>query len=135
MTKRVIFFCVCFSLCAFFVYFNSFKKLRNYGFKDNNDKEFFELIKSDKVKVLDVRTNSEFVDGHIENAINIDISDSTFLDKCKSAFSKNDIIAVYCYAGSRSRRASDILSKNGFKVVNLKNGIVEWKKNNFPVVM
>jgi rhodanese-related sulfurtransferase len=117
------------------VYFNSFTKLRKYDFKDNNDKEFFELIKSDKVKVLDVRTNSEFVDGHIENAINIDISDSAFLDKCKSVFSKNDIIAVYCYAGSRSRRASDILSRNGFNVVNLKNGIVEWKKNNFPVVM
>ena len=130
MRRKDISFLIVVLISAFFIYLTSTK----YKFRNNNANEFFELIKGDKVKVLDVRTNSEFIGGHIENAINIDVSNSDFLEKCKNVFSKNDIIAVYCHSGTRSKKAAKILTKNGFNVINLKDGITGWGKENLPIV-
>ncbi len=129
--RRGLLFCVIGVICSCFMYLISCNK---YDFKEEGAKEISELIKNSKVKILDVRTNGEFAGGHIENAINIDVSNDNFLDECKRVFSKDDIIVVYCHAGSRSRKAASILKKNGFNVVNLRGGIVEWKGAKFPVV-
>lgn len=86
------------------------------------------LSKDDNAVVLDVRTENEFEDGYIENAINIDIylgqdfiSEIEKLDKSKSYF-------VYCRSGNRSGQACAIMSKLGFeKAYNLLGGMLEWE--------
>ena len=37
-------------------------------------------------------------------------------------------VAVYCRSGKRSREAARILTKKGFKVVNLDKGFEHWKE-------
>jgi len=80
--------------------------------------------------LLDVRTEEEYKEGHIPDAINIPISESESrigeLDKSKK-------IVVYCRSGGISRTASETLAQNGFEnVYNMLGGIEEWKMY-FPV--
>ena len=77
--------------------------------------------------VIDVRTPEEFVEGYIENAINIDIYNSNnFLDEIQK-FDKNSDVYIYCRSGARSYQACEILKQFGYKnVFNLVGGISEW---------
>lgn len=43
--------------------------------------------------------------------------------------SKDSTILVYCRSGRRSMDAAVILTKLGYKVVNLKGGIIEWEED------
>ncbi|MGM9833095.1 MAG: rhodanese-like domain-containing protein [Candidatus Limisoma sp.] len=103
------------------------------NYEDADVKGFSELIAKPDVVVLDVRTADEFNQGHIENALNIDINQSNFLEKAKSALPKDKTIAVYCRSGRRSAKAAERLSSEGYKAVNLSGGIVEWTNSNMPV--
>ncbi|CUT02710.1 rhodanese-like domain-containing protein [Candidatus Chrysopegis kryptomonas] len=88
----------------------------------------FEKLKKDKnVLLLDVRTREEFGAEHINGALNIPVQE---LENRLGELGKykNFEIVVYCRSGNRSKRASEILVKNGFKkVYNLVGGIIEWK--------
>ncbi|MCH5309569.1 MAG: rhodanese-like domain-containing protein [Prevotella sp.] len=103
------------------------------GYEDVGVKEFAELVADSSVVVLDVRTAEEFAEGHIERAINIDIKGEDFLVKAQSALPKDRMIAVYCRSGRRSADACDKLSAEGFRVVNLKGGILAWIDEKMPV--
>lgn len=91
---------------------------------------FSKLITEPNVLVLDVRTASEFQEGHISDALNIDIRQDGFLDKAKSLLPTDKTIAVYCRSGRRSANAAGQLASEGYKVVNLKGGINAWKEAN-----
>ena len=95
---------------------------------------FADQVTKTNVITLDVRTPGEFMEGHIEGAINIDVEGATFdseianLDKTKS-------YAVYCRSGRRSIVAVDKMSATGFeKLSNLENGINDWIANSLPLV-
>ena len=88
--------------------------------------QFAEIIRSDSVLLLDVRTADEYEAGHIANAKNIDVLKSDFKDKT-SALPAGKQIAVYCRSGKRSLVAANILAKMGYKVINLRGGWLEWK--------
>ena len=95
------------------------------GFKTIKEDEFVSLSKKSEAIILDVRTPSEYAEGHIEKAILVDYNSGNFeseidkLDKSKSYL-------VYCRSGGRSARASELMSKKGFKVYNLDGGISSW---------
>ena len=84
--------------------------------------------------VLDVRTAEEFGSetGHISSAILIPVGELEGrigeLDQFKS-----QPLLVYCRSGSRSRKASNLLSEKGFKVTMLDGGIVAWNNAGLPV--
>ena len=81
-----------------------------------------------KTKVLDVRTPKEFVEGHLPNAVNIDVMDSASFIKQIQLLKKRKNYVVYCRSGKRSLKASAILVQNGFKnIYNMEGGILEWK--------
>lgn len=85
------------------------------------------------VAIIDVRTESEFAEGHIAGAVNIDINSFTFDDKIKNLDTTKEYL-VYCQSGGRSARACSIMSELGFKnVVNLDGGISTWKGEGFEV--
>ena len=94
---------------------------------------FAERICSPDIVLLDVRSESEFNEGHLEGALNIDFSKDDCLDKAKSLLPVDKTIAVYCLRGRRSASSASKLADAGFKVLNLKGGITAWKKANMPV--
>ena len=103
------------------------------NFENADVKAFSELIEDSSVVLLDVRTASEFVEGHIEGAINIDQGQSDFMEKAKAALPTDKKIAVYCRSGRRSANAAGKLAAEGYRCVNLKGGILAWKEAGKPV--
>jgi rhodanese-related sulfurtransferase len=85
-----------------------------------------QMIESDpNLTILDVRTQSEYDAGHIQNATLIPISE---LGGRLGELDKNKEILVYCASGDRSATASQTLVDNGFsKVYNMLGGITAWK--------
>ena len=97
----------------------------NYVNADVN--EFAELVADTNVVVLDVRTASEYAEGHLERAINIDQAESDFIEKTKTTLPIDKKIAIYCRSGRRSANAAGRLAAEGYQCVNLKGGILAWK--------
>ena len=95
--------------------------------------EFAEQLKKDTdAQLLDVRTPSEFKNGHIQKAINVNINDKHFEDKV-AALDKTKPVYVYCLSGGRSKNAVKHLNAAGFKnVIELPGGMMEWRANNLP---
>ena len=103
------------------------------AFENTDVQGFAELIADTNVVVLDVRTASEFAEGHIQRAILIDQGQSDFVEKAKATLPKGKTIAVYCRSGRRSASAAGRLADVGYKCVNLKGGIIAWQGVNMPV--
>lgn len=81
----------------------------------NNSEEIKSYLKKDAV-ILDVRTQMEWDEGHIEGAEHIVLNTiPENLERIK-AFNK-PIIAV-CKSGGRSGAAQEFLSNNGLDVIN-----------------
>ena len=105
------------------------------NFENADVQEFAELIADSNVVVLDVRTAAEFAEGHIQGAVLIDQGQSDFMEKAKATLPTDKTIAVYCRSGRRSANAAGRLADAGYKCVNLKGGIIAWKKANMPVII
>ena len=95
---------------------------------------FAELIADSNVVILDVRKADEFAEGHIKGAILIDQFQSDFVEQAQAKLPKGKTIAVYCRSGRRSANAAGKLADIGYKCVNLKGGILAWKKADMPVM-
>lgn len=96
--------------------------------------EFAELIKTDNVIIVDVRTEKEFAEGHIKGAVNMPL-DTKFQGLLnKSTWDKGKTLAVYCRSGRRSNAAGRKFVDKGFKVVELGGGLIAWQKEEQPVV-
>ena len=88
--------------------------------------EFKTKIVSQKYILVDVRTESEFDDGHIKGAINIDYFSSTFSDEISDLGLETPVL-VYCKSGNRSGKAMKIMNDLRFKEVkNLIGGYKSW---------
>lgn len=89
-----------------------------------NAKEAKEMMDTQEVIIVDVRTQEEFNESHIENAIlitneNIDGEPTELPDK-------DAIILVYCRSGNRSAEASAKLANLGYTNVYDFGGIIDW---------
>ncbi len=70
------------------------------------------LIDSEpSLMILDVRTEAEFEEAHLGEAVNIPLNE---LEKRIKELDKEKAILVYCRTGARSAQASDILVENGY---------------------
>ena len=75
--------------------------------------------------ILDVRTQEEFDEAHIEGAILI--PDYEITDKAESVLKdKNQLILVYCRSGRRSKLAASDLVTLGYSNVKEFGGIIDW---------
>lgn len=95
--------------------------------------EFEQQIKANSVHLLDVRTPEEYAEGHIAGAVNIDVQSDDFQQLAEKELSKDSTILVYCRSGRRSLDAAEILTRLGYRVVNLKGGILDWQASGLPV--
>ena len=85
-----------------------------------------DLMKEDKLKIIDVRDEESFKYGHISKAINInDNNIKRFLDKT----SKDTPVLIYCYHGNNSKGAAEYFISQGYeKVYSLDGGYSDYKK-------
>ena len=88
--------------------------------------EFEKTLTESSVACLDVRTADEYADGHIANAFNADVREADFEKKVTAALPKSQTVALYCRSGNRSKKAAEILTTKGYKVVELNSGISGW---------
>lgn len=95
--------------------------------------EVYEIITNDEdYIILDVRTQDEYNEGHLDKALLIPVDD---LEKVVDKLPKEKPIIVYCRSGVRSRKAAEILVENGFSEVYDMGGILDWQKEGFPVIV
>ncbi|MBO4771404.1 MAG: rhodanese-like domain-containing protein [Bacteroidales bacterium] len=111
-----------------------FSQCNSQNFRSLNADDFEKAIQSPDIIVLDSRTAQEYADGHIRNAVNIDVKNADFEQKAVESLDKTKTIAVYCRSGRRSKIAAAILSKNGFTVIELDCGITCWASAGKEVV-
>ena len=75
--------------------------------------------------IIDARTDEEFAEGHIENAILI--PEYEIKDRAEKELPyKEQLILVYCRSGRRSKIASEELVKLGYTNVKEFGGIIDW---------
>lgn len=78
----------------------------------------------DKINIIDIRNVQSYNNNHIEGAINIPfekliVSPNSYLNPLKKYF-------IYCRCGLTSKKACQILSNIGYKVVNIDGGYEAW---------
>ena len=88
--------------------------------------ELAERVKTNHLKLLDVREPHELQISALPNAINIPLGQlAARLSELDSA----DEMIIFCKSGSRSARGLELLASAGFKKVkNLKGGINAWAR-------
>lgn len=117
-----------------------------YGFVTSLDKMNAPLEKSDlvnigelkrhldkkDVQIIDVRTESEYHNGHIKGVENIVL---TSLENNLDKISKDKPVIVHCQSGVRAAMAYSILKRNGVKNLRMySGGINEWTEQKNELV-
>jgi len=84
--------------------------------------------------ILDVRRQTEYDDGHIENSANLDYYSTTFTEDLNN-LDKTRMYIVYCKSGVRSANTLNIMDNLGFReAYNMEGGITDWIAAGFPIV-
>jgi rhodanese-related sulfurtransferase len=95
--------------------------------------EVYEIINNyEDYIIIDVRTQDEYNDGHLEKALLISVD---VLEDVVDTLPKDKPIIVYCQGGVRSRKAAEILVNNEFNQVYDMGGILDWIEEGFPIVV
>lgn len=91
------------------------------------------LINHEDAIMLDIRSQSEFDEGHILNAIHIPLTEINNRIK-EIEKHKDKPIIVSCRTGDRSATACRQLAQQGFlSLYNLEGGLLAWKDANLPI--
>ena len=77
--------------------------------------------------LIDVRSNQEYREGHLQGAINI--PDFEIAKRVQKEIpKKNQLIILYCQYGGRSQNAITIMKKLGYtNIYNLYGGLDSWQ--------
>jgi rhodanese-related sulfurtransferase len=106
-------------------FFGSFLK-RNPDYTNLDTSEFQKLIGENNSVIIDVRTEEEFSEKRIPNALLFNIYKPDFIEKIGN-LERGKKYLVYCKAGSRSAQACRHMVSLGFQnVYNLEKGITGW---------
>lgn len=103
-------------------------KPKTEGVEVLNADQFEQKLQMEDVQLVDVRTADEFAEGHLPNALNIDINGDEF-ELQTAKLDKEKPVMVYCKMGGRSAKAASKLKEQGFKnITDLDGGITSWKE-------
>ena len=103
--------------------------------KENDQGAIYVNITAEKAKqimdteegyiILDVRTQEEYDQGHIPDAIVI--SHEEIAEKAEKVLTdKDQLILVYCRSGRRSKIAAESLVELGYTNIKEFGGIIDW---------
>ena len=87
--------------------------------------EAYEMIASQEVVVVDVRTQEEYDGGHIENAVLLP-NESIGSEMPEALPDKEATLLVYCRSGRRSKDAAEKLLALGYQSVYDFGGVIDW---------
>ena len=87
--------------------------------------EAYEMMVSQEVVIVDVRTPEEYDGGHIPNAILVP-NESIGDDMPEALPDKEATLLIYCRSGRRSKEASEKLLKLGYKSIYEFGGVIDW---------
>lgn len=85
----------------------------------------YEMMNTQEVTIVDVRTQSEYDEGHIQNAVLIP-NETIGSEPPANLPDKNAVILVYCRSGRRSEEAARKLVNLGYVNVYDFGGINDW---------
>lgn len=89
---------------------------------------------SDDLVILDVRTQEEFDEAHIEGAVMLDFYRDDFAEEL-AKFDPDVSYVLYCRSGNRSSEARALMADLGFSSVeDIDSGIVGWQEAGLPLV-
>lgn len=71
--------------------------------------------------IIDVREPHEYVESHVENAINIPLGQIQQLPSLDHGIEPHDAVILYCRSGGRAGMACQVLASMGY--TNVTNGI------------
>jgi rhodanese-related sulfurtransferase len=99
-----------------------------------------EFVKENKMKIIDIRTEDEWIQyGVIKDAILITFFDEkngydidAFVAELNGVIEKNEIFAIICNTGSRTKLISNFLGKKlQYNVVNLTGGMAKLLREGY----
>ncbi len=87
--------------------------------------EAYEMMASQEVVVVDVRTQEEYDGGHIENAVLVP-NESIGSEMPEALPDKEATLLIYCRSGRRSKDAAQKLLTLGYQSVYDFGGVIDW---------
>lgn len=89
---------------------------------------------NNQVILLDVRTPEEYLEAHLPNSVNIDHEDILKnVGEIAGRFQGKKIYAI-CRSGGRSDLVVLALRQEKAEAYNIKGGMIEWSRLNYPRV-
>ena len=87
--------------------------------------EAYEMMISQEIVVVDVRTREEYDGGHIENAVLVP-NESIGSEMPETLPDKEATLLIYCRSGRRSKDAAQKLLALGYQSVYDFGGVIDW---------
>ncbi|MEC0205609.1 rhodanese-like domain-containing protein [Paenibacillus lautus] len=76
------------------------------------------------LNIIDVRETEEVAEGKIPGAVNIPLG---LIEFRKQELDRSKEYVMVCRSGGRSGRAAQYLESQGYRVVNMTGGMLEWE--------
>jgi hydroxyacylglutathione hydrolase len=85
------------------------------------------------LRIIDVRRETEFAEGHVKGAINMPLDEMADIVKFEASFSEHHNLYIHCNTGYRSVIAISLTKQQG--IHNLRNVTGGWQKiKEIPVI-
>lgn len=78
------------------------------------------MLEKEPLNVIDIRTNYEYLNGHIPTAKNID--KNVLVMYPNKYLNKEDTYYIYCQSGHSSNNIVNMLNSKGYNTVNIQGG-------------
>lgn len=82
--------------------------------RPNLEKGLEKMRAAEGAVLLDVRTEQEYEEGHLEGSINLPVNNLSAIN-----IEKEVPIFIYCFSGARAKSAESFLQKMGYHAVNI----------------
>ena len=89
------------------------------------DELIMDIPHDPNLKIVDVRRETEFADGHLADAVNLPLNEMTDVAEL-AQFEENENLYIHCAGGYRSVIAASLLKRQG--IHNLRNVVGGWGK-------
>jgi rhodanese-related sulfurtransferase len=89
-----------------------------------------ELAGAGDARLIDVRRDYEFAEGHLPGARQVEIN---HLTAQADSIPKDRVVVFYCRSGNRSGMAAAAFREGGWDAHNLAGGIVAWVEAGHPL--
>ena len=89
--------------------------------------DFIKHANVHNIQFLDVRTETEYQQGHISGAVNVNVLKAGKLEAYAQKLDPSKPVYLYCHSGGRSHNAALKLKEMGFnKIYDYSGGFSDW---------